>query len=173
MTHNRPTNIGLRAVSLIAVAVLAVACLPFAAHAQTALPDPAAAAVVSDAVMAPAPVNAVPPELQNFVTSFIVKIASAHPVVAQTLAWIIGFIGFMRLWAKPLFSGLHAIVDMTPTTYDDGLFASIRKWLLTPGGAWLHFLLDYLCSIKIVPPNAKPNAVALAEAKATDEPKPV
>ena len=114
------------------------------AHAQPAA-DPAAAA--------PAFVT---PEAQNFILGLFTTLAVKFPFVASLIA----LLGTMRLWAKPVFTAVHAIVDLTPTKIDDGYWAKAYDWFTgTTSGRFAAWLLDYVASIKLVPPGGKPITV--------------
>lgn len=120
-------------------AALLLCVIPVSAFAQDAAP-----AVVVTPVL--------PAEASNFILELLFKLAAAHPWVAT----IITVIGSMRVWAKPVFAAIHSIIEITPTTYDDGLWAmAYRFFTENPVGKSIAWLLDYLASVKIAPP-AKP-----------------
>lgn len=100
-------------------------------------------ALAADLVAAPAA-----PDAQNFVLTFLTNLIQSSPKVAT----LIGVLGTMRLWAKPAFSIVHSIVDMTPSTRDDALIGQAVNWFATSTtGRGIAYALDYLTSIKIVP----------------------
>ena len=95
-----------------------------------------------------APVS-IPPDAQNFILNFFVTLAASHPWVAT----VITVLGSMRLWAKPLFGFVHSVIEMTPTKTDDGFWAAAYDFFtVNPLGKTLAWLLDFVGSIKIVPP---------------------
>lgn len=92
------------------------------------------------------------PATQNFILGLLTTLAAKYPFVAT----LIGILGTMRLWAKPAFSFIHSIVDLTPTMADDGWWSKAYSFFTTnPVGKFLAYLLDWLGSIKLTPP-AKP-----------------
>jgi len=96
------------------------------------------------------------PDTQNVILSVLTKLMASHPWVATLLA----FMGTMRAWAKPVSSLVHSIVDLTPSKTDDSLLNSVTSFFTdTPLGRFLAYLLDWLTSIKIQPPAAKPPVV--------------
>jgi hypothetical protein len=89
------------------------------------------------------------PEAQNFVLDLFTGLIAKYPV----LATLVAILGSMRVWAKPFFSAVHALVQLTPSKTDDGWWASAYDFFtLTPTGKTLAWLLDYVASIKLVPP---------------------
>lgn len=97
-----------------------------------------------------------PDQIQAFVLTF----AQSHPAVASLIA----FMGACRVAAKPISSIVHGIVELTPSQRDDGLLTSFLAWFQTPLGIKVAYGLDWLTSIKIVPP-AKPIVVVVTPAK--------
>ena len=120
------------------------------AHAQPATSDLVLRTPAADA---PAFVT---PEAQNFLLTFITALAVKYPFIAT----VITLLGTLRLWLKPVFSAIHAIVDLTPTKLDDGYWAKAYDFFTaTATGRFLAWLLDYVASIKLVPPGGKPITV--------------
>lgn len=104
------------------------------------------------------------PEYQNFVLNMLTSLIAKYPV----LATLVGILGSMRLWAKPLSAFVHGIVELTPSKTDDGMWASVYDFLtLTATGKTLAWLLDYVTSIKIVPPAPKPSVTIQEQAPTT------
>lgn len=69
------------------------------------------------------------------------------------LATLIVIMGALRAVAKPLFSLIHSIIDVTPSTWDNGVVSRITNFfLLNPVGKTIAYVLDWLTSIKIKPP---------------------
>lgn len=110
--------------------------------------QPSAADLPASDVNQPGPDAATVKAVENFLPGFLTALIAKFPWLAS----IILFMGSMRVWAKPVFAALHAIVGMTTTKVDDGYWDKFTKFLQSPAGAWLHWLLDYVCSIKLVPP---------------------
>jgi hypothetical protein len=111
------------------------------------------AAVAHAQDSAPAPLSA---ETQNFLLTFITALAVKYPFIAT----VITLLGTLRLWLKPVFSAVHAIVDLTPTKLDDGYWAKAYDFFTsTATGRFLAWLLDYVASIKLIPPGGKPISV--------------
>lgn len=123
----------------ILVGLLAVLCLLFAPvflFAQEAVPV----------------VPVLPADAQNFILDLLGRLMVSHPWVATLVA----VLGSMRLWAKPLFSLIHTIVDATPSKTDDGLWATAYAFFtVNPVGKFIAYALDWFASVKITPP-AKP-----------------
>lgn len=131
-------------VSLACIFFCALLVVP-AIYAQTVLP------VQPDAHAS----FVVPTEAQNFVIQFLTGLIAKH----AWLATLITVIGSMRLWAKPVFSALHAFALLTPSTWDDGLWEKVNNFFTnTAVGKFLAYLLDWFTSIKVVPPST-PKAV--------------
>lgn len=104
----------------------------------------------------PAPVQpetqVLSPETQNFILNLLTVLVAKYP----WLATVITVIGSMRLWAKPVFSALHALTDITATKWDDGLWSRMYVFFTQhPMGRILAYLLDWLGSVKIQPPAPK------------------
>lgn len=103
---------------------------------------------------------AVQPIQQTETSALPDLILGALAVLAQKYPWvatIITILGSMRLWAKPLFSLIHTIVDLTPTKTDDTMWAKVHSFLTdTAIGKSLSYLLDWIGSIKVTPPAPKP-----------------
>lgn len=99
----------------------------------------------SGIVVSETPVDLPRPTLiEDFAYSVIAKLALKYPWIAS----IIAAMGFARVFAKPICSIIHAVVDLTPTKKDDGFLA----WFTTPTGKKVAYALDWALSIKIVPP---------------------
>lgn len=95
------------------------------------------------------------PETQNFVLNILTVLVAKYP----WLATLIAVVGSMRLWAKPVFSALHALALLTPNKWDDGLWDKLNVFFTeTNAGKFLAYLLDWFASIKVVPPTT-PKAV--------------
>ena len=98
--------------------------------------------------------SALPIEAQNFILSWLAGVAKSH-------AWVATFItilGTARFGAKPLFSVVHWIIDLTPSEGDNARFNRFLAWFHTPLGSKTAYLLDWVLSIKVIPP-AKPAPV--------------
>lgn len=133
-TTNRPLIVGLLALCSLLLA-------PCSLLAQAS--DVAAAAAVPAAL---GPV--LPVEAQNFILELLGKLMISHPWVATLVA----VLGSMRLWAKPVFSLVHTIIDATPSKYDDGIWAALYAFFtVNPVGKFLAYLLDWFASVKITP----------------------
>jgi len=96
------------------------------------------------------PSDVIPADVQVIVLGFIAELAKSHPWIAT----LISVMGLCRIFAKPIFSFIHAIIDLTPSTKDDGVLASLSKffaehWL----GKVITYLIDWTTSIKIVSPS--------------------
>lgn len=133
----------------LALVALAFLFAPLGLLAQDSAPAAPAAAV--------APVS---PEAQGFILSLITEAVAKWP----WLAVVVAFVGSMRLWAKPVFSAVHTIIELTPTKWDDGLWAKVFDFFTrNPVGISLAWLLDWLGSVKIVPPGAGPRQLPPGE----------
>lgn len=92
-------------------------------------------------------------ETQDSILGFLTGLAAKYPLVTTLLAAV----GFARVWVKPVCSILHSIVDLTPSKTDDGWWATAQDFFTNNAvGKALAFLVDWLGSVKLVPP-AKPN----------------
>lgn len=99
------------------------------------------------------------PETSGEMTALLSSLVLQYPI----LATLIAFIGSMRVWAKPVMSGLHAIVDLTPTQRDDGILKAVLSFLQeNPFGRFLSYVLDWLTSIKITPPAKTPDKIVVS-----------
>lgn len=101
-----------------------------------------------------------PTHVPDFITTLILNLAMNHP----RLSMFITFMGSSRIWAKPLMSFIHQIVELSPSKRDDGILTSLLSFFnVNPIGRVLAYLIDWLTSIKIQVPNnpdtAKPNPV--------------
>jgi hypothetical protein len=78
-------------------------------------------------------------------TPWIVRFAQEWPWLCTLLA----IMGFLRFIFKPLCAALHAYVLSTPDAEDDAIYHRVMQsaWL-----RWAVVLLDWLGSIKVVPP---------------------
>lgn len=104
-----------------------------------------AAGIDPASTIAADPTTAIPVDAQNAVLSLFLKLAVSHSWIATVAAVMAMF----RLWAKPLSSAFHALIDLTPTKYDD----SLMTWFTTSAtGQFIAYLVDWVTSIKIVPP---------------------
>lgn len=122
----------------LAVCGLAFLFLPVQAFAQEA---------------APAAADPISPEAQNFILQLLTGLTVKYPIIAT----LVGLMGTMRLWAKPVFSIVHQVIALTPSQWDDGLWASGYDFLtVNPIGKALAWLLDWVASIKLTPPGAAP-----------------
>jgi len=123
--------------TLIKILIAAVLGSLFAAVCFAQDPAPVATTIV------------LPPEAQNLILVVLGKLMESHPWVATLIA----VLGSMRLWAKPLGTLVHSIIEITPSKYDDGIWASAYKFLTEhPLGKFLAYLLDWIGSVKIAPP---------------------
>lgn len=96
----------------------------------------------------PSSISPAAPEAQNLILGLFLSLAAQYP----GLATIITVLGSMRLWAKPLFAAVHAVIDATPSKYDDGLWARAYGFFTDNKiGRALAWLLDYAGSIKLPP----------------------
>ena len=124
-----------RLVGLLLLAFLSLLLAPCSLLAQDAAP------IATTIVL--------PPEAQNLILTVLGKLMESHPWVATVIA----VLGSMRLWAKPVGSLVHSIIEITPSKYDDGIWASAYKFLTEhPFGKFLAYLLDWIGSVKIAPP---------------------
>lgn len=137
------TNKSIRYIALLFVACLT---LTFAATAFAQVSD-----TVDVIVTTPPPNPEIAKAVENFLPGFLSGLVEKYP----WLATVIVFMGAMRIWAKPVITGIQAIVRMTSTTADDTWWDRFTTFLQSPAGAWLHWLLDYTCSIKLVKPEPK------------------
>lgn len=104
-----------------------------------------AAGIDAGSTLAADPTTVIPVETQNAVLSLFLKLAVAHSWIATGIA----LMAMLRVWTKPLSSAFHALIDLTPTKYDDSLMA----WFTTSAtGKFIAYLVDWITSIKIVPP---------------------
>ncbi len=85
------------------------------------------------------------------IQAFVLNFAQSHPWLASLIA----FMGACRVAAKPISSIVHSIVELTPSKRDDGLLTDFLAWFQTPLGSKAAYALDWLTSIKIVPPAPK------------------
>lgn len=114
---------------------------------------------VADGTM-PALAPSTPVGADNPVLVLLGDLAVKYPLIATVIA----VLGSMRLWAKPVFSAVHALVELTPSKADDGWWAGIYNYLTnTPSGRTLNWVLDYVASIKVVPPTKKAEPTPQAE----------
>jgi hypothetical protein len=89
------------------------------------------------------------PDATNFLTGLLQTALVKYPV----LTTIVTLVGSMRVWAKPVFSILHQIVDLTPTQADNDFMAKLLTFFQhNPVGRVLAYLLDWLASVKVNPP---------------------
>ena len=94
--------------------------------------------------------TAIPVDAQNMILGYFLKIAVAHSWFATLLA----FVALSRVWAKPVSSVIHTIIDLTPSTRDNGILNAVLLWFTTdPLGQFCAYLIDWVTSIKIVPHN--------------------
>lgn len=108
----------------------------------------AVACFAQDSAAASAPVS---PAVQSAIAEFLAAAVVKWPV----LSTIIAVIGSMRLWAKPVFGLLHQIVELTPTKWDDGLWAKAYDFFTRNSvGVLIAWALDYFGSIKVIPPGS-------------------
>ena len=118
-------------------------------HAGTSMPDPVAAAIDAGSVITAQPTSIFTPETENIILGFFLKLAQDHGWLATLLA----VMAMMRLWAKPVSSIIHQVVDLTPTTWDNGVLNSFARFFNENAlGRVLAYVLDWLTSIKITPP---------------------
>ncbi|HTJ78496.1 MAG TPA: hypothetical protein VL357_05830 [Rariglobus sp.] len=118
---------------------------PATTHAATAA---AGSTITAD------PSTVVPDAAQNVILTFFLKLAVAHPLVATLLS----LMGTARTWAKPVSSIIHTVVDLTPSTTDNGWLNTLMSWFTTTTtGKTVAYIIDWVTSIKIVPPAATSN----------------
>lgn len=72
----------------------------------------------------------------------ILALFSDHPVFMTVLS----VVGALRLLNKPLFSLLHAVVEVTPTKSDNELLAKVEA---SKAYKWFVYLLDWFASVKV------------------------
>lgn len=95
--------------------------------------------------------------LSNEAQGFILSLLTSAVVKWPVLSTLVAFVGSMRLWAKPLFSLVHSVIELTPSKWDDDLWAKAYDFFTAnPVGKTLAWLLDWLGSVKVVPPGAQP-----------------
>jgi uncharacterized Fe-S cluster-containing radical SAM superfamily protein len=86
---------------------------------------------------------------QNIALNILDSLSGTHAWIATLLV----LMGACRAIAKPLSSIVHTIVDITPSTWDNGALSKITNFfLLNPVGKTIAYVLDWLTSIKIKPP---------------------
>lgn len=117
------------------LALLAIFALATAASAQTLTADTSAMLT---------------PEAQNFILGWLLALTKSHPWIAT----VITILGSARLWAKPLFSLVHMIADLTPSNSDNTVLDKAVTWFHGPLGSKVAYLLDWTLSIKVIPPSA-------------------
>jgi hypothetical protein len=91
-----------------------------------------------------------PVEAQNIILNLLLSLAQSHPWIAT----VITVIGSARIWAKPAFSLVHWVIDLTPGTNDNAMLDRLVAWFHSPVGSKVAYLLDWVLSIKIIPPAA-------------------
>lgn len=102
----------------------------------------------------------VSPAAQSVISELLAAAVIKWPVLSS----IIAFIGTMRLWAKPVFSFLHEVVETTPSKWDDGLWAQAFDFFTKNRiGIFLAWALDYFGSVKILPPGSVPRVTPIRE----------
>lgn len=117
---------------------------------ETAAPLAAKPATAPELTAIDSPV--IPNEIEGMVLSAFAKLVAKH----SWLATVIIFMGMLRFFAKPLFSMIHAFIDLSPSKTDDNAFNSLLKFFNeNPLGKTLAFALDWLTSIKIKAPASK------------------
>ena len=121
--------------------IFSMIALPLMAQDVIADPTPAITASPSDFL---------PVEAQNIALKFIFDLATEH----AWLATLISIMGLARVFAKPTFTFIHAIIDLTPSPKDDGILASLttffaENWI----GRIIAYVIDWTTSIKIVSPS--------------------
>ncbi|MBC8010056.1 MAG: hypothetical protein H7067_08165 [Burkholderiales bacterium] len=139
------------AILFFLLALGAVLFLATPAHGQVVAPTPTPIFVPATADLALAPALVAPPVADNALLGLFLQLASTHPWIASVLS----FMALCRVWAKPACSILHAVVDLTPSKTDDGLFNGVLGWFASPLGRKVAYLIDWLTSIKIQPPGVK------------------
>ena len=108
-----------------------------------------AAALDPASTLAADPTTVIPVEAQNAILALFLKLALAHPWVGTVLV----LMALSRVWAKPLFTVVHTLVDLTPSPRDNGILNSIIGWFTnTASGRFAAYLIDWVTSIKIVSP---------------------
>ena len=121
------------------VAMAITGCTP--AHAQD-VPVAASTNTVPDAG-----VPQVSAGTTDAIANFIAPLVAKYP----WLAMIITVLGGARLLIKPLFTFLHSVVMVTPTTKDDEFLAKTES---SKAYKWAVWVLDYVFSIKLIHPKA-------------------
>jgi len=115
------------------------------------VPLACAAAIDPASTITADPTTAIPEEAQNAVLQFFLHLAALHPWFATALV----LAGLSRTWAKPFCSVLHFVVDLTPSKNDDGILNAVMTWFSDNAvGQFVAYMVDWLTSIKIVPPKA-------------------
>ena len=95
------------------------------------------------------PTTVIPVESQNYLLELFLKLAITH----SWLATVFAVMGTLRAAAKPLSTFVHFFVNLTPSPVDNGVLDSLMKFFTeTTTGKFLAYLIDWLTSIKIVPP---------------------
>lgn len=85
---------------------------------------------------------------QNVVLDLLLALVERFPWMAT----VITILGSMRLWAKPAVSLIHSIIELTPSKWDDGIWARTYRFLTeTTAGKFLAYLLDWFTSVKLPP----------------------
>ena len=118
------------------------------AHGQAPAPPPTPVPMVD---LALAPALAPGPVADNPFLGLFLDLAATHPWVASVLS----FMALCRVWAKPLSSLVHAVIDLTPSKADDGFLNGILTWFASPLGRKVAYGIDWLTSIKINAPASR------------------
>lgn len=129
--------------TILALAFASLALLAVATYAQTTLDAP----IVPGATVA-----------QDAVSDAIAKLALKAPWISTVLL----VMGACRVLIKPLFTFLHAVVQVTPSRRDDDLLAKAESstWF-----RWLNWVLDYVFSIKLIHPQTTAPVQLLVQQK--------
>lgn len=117
-----------------------VVCFTLALAAFAAEPS-------ADAPALPSPASVT----QSGADSFVGNLVAKFPWTATVLL----VIGALRALCKPLFTFLHEVVKVTPSTKDDELLAKVEASQVLK---WIVWALDYVASVKLLHPLAAPPA---------------
>jgi hypothetical protein len=121
---------------------------PTIRHAIHALLFALGVFILATTIFAQDAIQSVPATAPDAVAKLVADLAGQHPWIASVLA----VIGICRVLVKPLFTFLHAVVQVTPSTRDDELLAKAEAstWF-----RWLNWVLDYVFSIKLIHPSTQ------------------
>ena len=95
------------------------------------------------------PTSIIPASDQTFVLNWFLHYAVAHSWLASVLI----VMAFCRTWAKPVFSFVQGLLATNPNSVAAKDVGAVVTWFATnPIGKTLAFVIDWVTSIKIVPP---------------------